>query len=92
MLCTEPKAITLGNKESLAFYRAWMELTGRPNREGIPVIENYAGPGQDRVVLRRKLSQGGAPCVSAPDQHDVRRHEEHVRTQGSPQKAEFIAG
>jgi len=55
-------------------------------------MENYAGPGQDRVVLRRKLSQGGAPCVSAPDQHDVGRHEEHVRTQGLPQKAEFIAG
>ncbi len=36
-----------------------MELTGKPNREGIPVIESYAGPGQDRVVLRKKLSQGG---------------------------------
>jgi L-amino acid N-acyltransferase YncA len=59
--CTELKAITTpGNKESLAFHRAWgMELTGKPNREGIPVIEDYAGPGQDRVVLRRKLSQGG---------------------------------
>jgi len=33
-----------------------MELTGTPNRDGIPVIENYAGPGQNRVVLRRKLS------------------------------------
>jgi hypothetical protein len=30
-----------------------MELTGKPNRGGIPVIENYAGPGQDRVLLRR---------------------------------------
>ena len=59
--CTELKAITTpGNKESLAFHLAWgMELTGKPNREGILVIENYAGPGQDRVVLRRKLSQGG---------------------------------
>jgi hypothetical protein len=91
MLCTEPKAITLGNKESLAFYRAWMELTGRPNREGIPVIENYAGPGQDRVVLRRKLSQGGAPCVSAPDQHDGVMKSMFAPS-GSPQKAEFIAG
>jgi GNAT superfamily N-acetyltransferase len=59
--CTELKAITTpGNKESLAFHRAWgMELTGKPNREGIPVMEEYAGPGQDRVVLRKKLSQGG---------------------------------
>ena len=56
--CTELKAITTpSNKESLAFHRArGMELTGTPNREGIPVIENYAGPGQDRVVLRKKLS------------------------------------
>jgi len=35
-----------------------MELTGKPNRDGIPVIENYAGPKQDRVVFRRKLSKG----------------------------------
>jgi len=58
--CTELKAITTpSNKESLAFHQAWgMELTGKPNRDGIAVIENYAGPGQDRVVLRRKLSQG----------------------------------
>jgi GNAT superfamily N-acetyltransferase len=56
--CTELKAITTpGNKESLAFHRAWgMELIGKPNRDGTPVIENYAGPDQDRVVLRRKLN------------------------------------
>jgi GNAT superfamily N-acetyltransferase len=59
--CTELKAITTpGNKESIAFHQAWgMELTGKPNRDGIPVIENYAGPGQDRVVFRRRLSRGG---------------------------------
>jgi ribosomal protein S18 acetylase RimI-like enzyme len=58
--CTEVKAVTTpGNQESLAFHRAWgMELTGNPNRDGIPVIENYAGPGRDRVVLRKKLNQG----------------------------------
>ena len=57
--CAEIKAVTTpSNQESLAFHRAWgMELTGKPNRDGIPVIENYAGPGQDRVVLRRKLSR-----------------------------------
>jgi hypothetical protein len=58
--CTELKSITTpGDKECIAFHRAWgMELTGKPNREGIPVMEHYAGPGQDRVVLRKKLSQG----------------------------------
>jgi GNAT superfamily N-acetyltransferase len=57
--CTELKAVTTpGNNASLQFHRAWgMELAGTPNRDGIPVIENYAGPGQDRVVLRRKLNQ-----------------------------------
>ena len=56
--CTELKAVTTpGNNESLQFHRDWgMELTGTPNRDGIPVIENYGGPGQNRVVLRRKLS------------------------------------
>jgi L-amino acid N-acyltransferase YncA len=56
--CTELKAVTTpGNNESLQFHQAsGMELTGTPNRDGIPVIENYAGPGQNRVVLRRKLS------------------------------------
>lgn len=59
--CTELKAITTpGNKESIAFHQAWgMEPTGKPNRDGIPIIENYAGPGQHRVVFRRKLSRGG---------------------------------
>jgi GNAT superfamily N-acetyltransferase len=58
--CTELKAVTTpSNNPSLDFHRAWgMELTGTPNRDGIPVIENYAGPGQDRVVLRKKLSHG----------------------------------
>ena len=58
--CTELKAVTTpGNNASLEFHRAWgMELAGTPNCDGIPVIENYAGPGQDGVVLRRKLSQG----------------------------------
>jgi len=59
MLCTEPKAITLGNKESLAFYRAWMELTGRPNREGIPVIENYAGPGTRSSGIAEEVESRG---------------------------------
>jgi predicted GNAT superfamily acetyltransferase len=60
--CTELKSITTpGNKGSIAFHRAQgMTLTGKPNRDGIPVIENYAGLGQYRVVFRKKLSQPGS--------------------------------
>jgi GNAT superfamily N-acetyltransferase len=55
--CKEIKAITTpGNQDSIAFHRACgMELIGKPNRDGIPVVENYAGPGQDRVVFRRRM-------------------------------------
>jgi GNAT superfamily N-acetyltransferase len=61
--CTELKAITTpDNTESIAFHRGLgMELTGKPNRDGIAVIKNYSGPEQDRVVFRRKLSQLGNP-------------------------------
>jgi hypothetical protein len=33
-----------------------------------------------------------ATFLTTAQWHNVSRHEEHVRTQGSPQKAEFIAG
>jgi hypothetical protein len=36
-----------------------MELTGKLNRDGVQVIKDYAGPGQDRVVFRKTLTQGG---------------------------------
>ena len=57
---TELKATTMpGHHESLVFHRVWgMELAGKPNREGVPVIENHTGPGQGQAALRRKLSQG----------------------------------
>jgi ribosomal protein S18 acetylase RimI-like enzyme len=47
--CTQCRAITTStNKESIAFHRALgFELTGKPNRDGIPVVEDYSGPGQD---------------------------------------------
>jgi len=32
-----------------------MRLAGTPNRDGIPVIENYAGPGQDRVGIAKEI-------------------------------------
>ncbi len=55
--CTQCKAITTPtNKESIAFHRALgFELTGKPNRDGIPVVEDYSGPGQDRVVFQKVL-------------------------------------
>jgi GNAT superfamily N-acetyltransferase len=55
--CTALKAITTpANAASLAFHRALgMQLLGQPNREGIPVVGGYAGPGQDRVVFHRAL-------------------------------------
>lgn len=56
--CTALNAITTpGNSVSIAFHRALgMDLLGMPNAEGIPVITNYAGPGQDRVVFHRTLT------------------------------------
>jgi ribosomal protein S18 acetylase RimI-like enzyme len=55
--CSELKAITTpANKESIAFHRSiGMQLDGEPNEEGIPVVRDYAGPGQDRVVFRKKI-------------------------------------
>ena len=59
--CAQLKAITTpGNAASIAFHKALgTELVGTPNRDGIPVVENYAGPGQDRVVLRMDLRKSG---------------------------------
>lgn len=56
--CTQCRAITTStNKESIAFHRALgFELTGKPNRDGIPVVEDYFGPGQDRVVFQKVLN------------------------------------
>ena len=55
--CTALKAITTpGNKESIAFHRSLgMKPLGEPNPEGIHVVQNYSGQGQDRVVFTMKL-------------------------------------
>jgi hypothetical protein len=37
-----------------------MELTGKLNRDGVQVIKDYAGPGQDRVLFRKILTQADA--------------------------------
>lgn len=55
--CTHLKAITTpGNDDSILFHRALgMEMTGELGSHGVPVIRDYAGPGQDRVVFRKSL-------------------------------------
>jgi ribosomal protein S18 acetylase RimI-like enzyme len=56
--CTHIKAITsLTNHQSIAFHkRIGMELTGESRTEdGIPYVKDYSGPGQHRVVFRKRL-------------------------------------
>ena len=55
--CKELKALTTsGNKTSISFHKSTgMELKGEPNEEGIPIVKDYSGPGQDRVVFCKKI-------------------------------------
>ncbi|MBI3014948.1 MAG: GNAT family N-acetyltransferase [Candidatus Tectomicrobia bacterium] len=55
--CKKLKAITTpGNLGSIAFHRALgMEMIGTANEQGIPVVRDYAGPGQGRVVFVKDL-------------------------------------
>jgi GNAT superfamily N-acetyltransferase len=62
-LCSERgikkiKAITSsGNSKSIAFHtkQIGMALKGQPNDDGIIVVKDYSGTGQDRVVFERNL-------------------------------------
>jgi len=51
--CRHVKAITTpSNAGSIAFHRSLgMEMLGEPNAEGIPVVKDYAGRGEARVVF-----------------------------------------
>lgn len=51
---SEIKAITTPtNENSIRFHtKLGMTLSGNPNELGIPVVRDYSGPGQDRVVFR----------------------------------------
>ena len=55
--CTSLKAITsLGNTDSIAFHKSLgMQLSGKPNEAGIPMVENYSGTGLDNVVFVKAL-------------------------------------
>lgn len=56
--CTEMRAITSAeNTPSVDFHRQiGMELMGEPlTPGGMPVVRDYGGPGEDRVVFRKTL-------------------------------------
>ena len=55
--CTMLKAITTPtNSASIAFHKTLgFVLEGLPNETGTPVIQDYAGKGNDRVVFRKLL-------------------------------------
>jgi GNAT superfamily N-acetyltransferase len=55
--CTKIKAITPPvNTESIAFHqRLGFRLIGLPNEDGLPVVEDYFGPGMPRVVFEKRL-------------------------------------
>jgi len=55
--CKYYKAITTeGNESSIRLHiELGFEFLGEPNERGVPVVKNYAGPGEDRVVFRKRL-------------------------------------
>ena len=55
--CTQLKAITQPtNRISIAFHQfQGMKLLGDPNEDGIPVVRNYRGPNEHRVVFEKSL-------------------------------------
>jgi GNAT superfamily N-acetyltransferase len=55
--CRKLKAMTTaGNQASILFHkRIGMKLLGEKNTEGIEVVKNYSGPGQDRVVFEKDI-------------------------------------
>jgi len=55
--CTKLKAMTTPtNSSSIAFHKKiGMRLLGNKNPDGIEVISDYSGPGQDRVVFEKDI-------------------------------------
>lgn len=55
--CNGLKAFTRPfNTASIAFHKSLgMELLGEPDENGIPVLRDYAGPGEHRVVFRKEI-------------------------------------
>jgi aromatic-L-amino-acid decarboxylase len=80
--CTEVKAITSpGNAASIAFHRALgMQPVGDAGADGVPVVRDYGGPGEDRVVFRGRIVDVLARCgdertsgAAAPDDSTASR-------------------
>lgn len=55
--CNRMKAITKPiNKMSIKFHmKLGMKLSGNPNEEGIPIVKDYCGIGEDRVVFEMEI-------------------------------------
>jgi len=55
--CTRLKAITTPtNATSIAFHKnLGMALIGEPDENGIPIVRDYSGPGQHRVVFDKAI-------------------------------------
>jgi GNAT superfamily N-acetyltransferase len=56
--CTKLKALTPPiNTDSIAFHRSLgFTPLGEPNDEGVPVVQDYFGPGMPRVVFEKRLA------------------------------------
>jgi GNAT superfamily N-acetyltransferase len=55
--CNKLKAMTIaGNATSISFHKKiGMKLMGERNENGVEVVKNYSGPGQDRVVFEKEI-------------------------------------
>ena len=55
--CTHVKATTRpSNAASIAFHKSLgMQLLGEPNEDGIPVVPDYSGRGESRVVFWKSI-------------------------------------
>jgi GNAT superfamily N-acetyltransferase len=62
--CTHVKAMTTpSNAGSIAFHKSiGMQLLGEPNEDGIPVVPDYSGRGQSRVVFWKSI-EGAGPAA-----------------------------
>lgn len=69
--CRQLRAITNPeNAGSIRFHRALgFQLEGVSNAARVPVVEDYGGPGVDRVVFRKSLEGASSPGAAADAVH-----------------------
>jgi GNAT superfamily N-acetyltransferase len=77
--CTALKAITSPiNAESIAFHRSLgFSLEGEPGEHGVPVVPDYFGPGQARIVFHKPI--GDPSVITDAEAHEI---EERLRSLG----------